>query len=144
MGRILALDYGQKKVGVAVTDEFQICAQGLETVHVAEIFDYLKRYVEQNQVDMIIVGEPKQMNNNSSDSERFIIPFINRIKKQFTIPIFRFDERFTSKMAFQTMLDAGLSKKARRNKALVDTISATLILQSFLESSMYQNMNTQL
>ena len=141
MGRILALDYGQKKVGVAVTDECRICAQGLETVHVSEIFDYLKQYVEKNQVDMIIIGEPKQMNNDASDSERFITPFINRIKKQFTTPVFRFDERFTSKMAFQTMLDAGLGKKARRNKALVDTISATLILQSFLESSMYQNMN---
>lgn len=140
MGRILAIDYGQKKVGLAVTDELQICAHALATIHVSEVFEYIATYLKNNTVDMIVIGEPKQMNNQKSDSERYIEPFINRIKKHFTVPVYRFDERFTSKIAFQTMIDAGLNKKARQNKALVDTISATLILQSFLESRLYKDI----
>lgn len=133
MGRIIAIDYGQKKVGFAVTDELQICANGLDTVHVSKAFDFLRDYVTKENVELIVVGEPKKMDNSNSDSARFIEPFVNRVKKEIpNIPLVRMDERFTSKMAFQTMIDAGLKKKARQNKELVDKISATIILQSYL------------
>ena len=133
MGRIIAIDYGQKKVGFAVTDELQICAKGLETVHVSKAFDFLKDYVNREKVELIVVGDPRKMDNSQSDSARFIEPFVNRVKKELPdIPLVRMDERFTSKMAFQTMIDAGLKKKARQNKELVDKISATIILQSYL------------
>ncbi len=135
MGRILAIDYGQKRCGLAVTDELAIIANALETVPAKELIAYLTKYVSQENVSLFVVGEPKQMNNQASDSARFIEPFIGRLKKAFPeIPIERMDERFTSRMAFQSMIDAGLGKKARRNKALVDSISATLILQSYLET----------
>ena len=133
MGRIIAIDYGQKKVGFAVTDELQICANGLETVHVSKAFDFLKDYVSREKVDVIVVGDPRKMDNSQSDSARCIEPFVNRVRKEIPdIPLVRMDERFTSKMAFQTMIDAGLGKKARQNKELVDKISATIILQSYL------------
>ena len=135
MGRILAIDYGQKRVGIAVTDEFQLIANGLTTVHSKDILTFLKDYVSKEKVDCFVVGEPKQMNNLPSESVKFIDPFIKQLKKAFPeIPIERVDERFTSKMASQTIIDAGLKKKDRRNKALVDTISATIILQSFMET----------
>jgi len=135
MGRILSIDYGQKRVGFAVTDELQICAHALETVHVSQAFDFLKNYISRENVETIVVGEPKTMNNNSSDAARFIEPFVNRLKKEIKdINIVRFDERFTSKMAFQTLIDAGVNKKTRANKALIDKISATIILQSYLQS----------
>ena len=134
MGRILSIDYGQKRVGFAATDELQICAQALETVHVSQAFDYVKNYIAKENVDTIVVGEPKTMNNTNSDAARFIEPFVNRLKKEITtIDIVRFDERFTSKMAFQTLIDAGVNKKTRANKALRDKISATIILQSYLQ-----------
>jgi len=133
MGRIMAIDYGRKRVGIAVTDELQIIANGLTTVAAHEIFTFLRSYVQQEKVDAIAVGEPKQMNNQPSESLQFIIPFVNRLRKEFPgIPVEMVDERFTSKMAFQTMIDAGLKKKDRQNKELVDTISATIILQSYL------------
>lgn len=135
MGRILAIDYGQKRCGIAVTDELAIIANALDTVPAKALIDYLKNYVKQEQVSLFVVGEPKQMNNQASDSARFIEPFIGRLRNAFpNIPIERMDERFTSRMAFQSMIDAGLGKKARQNKALVDSISATLILQSYLET----------
>jgi len=135
MGRILSIDYGQKRVGFAVTDELQICAHALETVHVSKAFDFLKEYISKENVETIVVGEPKTMNNTASDAARFIEPFVNRLKKEIkNIEIVRFDERFTSKMAFQTLLDAGVNKKTRANKALLDKISATIILQSYLQS----------
>jgi len=134
MGRILSLDYGQKRVGFAVTDELQICAHALETVHVSHAFDYLKNYITTENVETIVVGEPKTMKNTDSDAARFIEPFVNRLKKEIKdINIVRFDERFTSKMAFQTLIDAGVNKKTRANKALLDKISATIILQSYLQ-----------
>ena len=134
MGRILSIDYGQKRVGFAVTDELQICAHALETVPVSHAFDYLKNYIATEKVDAIVVGEPKTMKNTDSDAARFIEPFVNRLKKGIKdIPIVRFDERFTSKMAFQTLIDAGVNKKTRTNKALLDKISATIILQSYLQ-----------
>jgi len=135
MGRILSIDYGQKRVGFAVTDELQICAQPLETIHVSQAFDFLKDYITKEKVVTIVVGEPKTMNNTDSDAARFIEPFVNRLKKEIKdIDIVRFDERFTSKMAFQTLIDAGVNKKTRGDKALLDKISAAIILQSYLES----------
>jgi putative Holliday junction resolvase len=133
MGRILALDYGKKRTGIAVTDELQIIASGLTTVETKEIFNFLKNYISLEKVETFVVGEPKQMNNTPSESEELIKKFLVQLQKNFPdIPIVRVDERFTSKMAFQTMIDAGLKKKKRQNKALIDEISATLILQNYL------------
>ena len=133
MSKILALDYGEKRIGIAVTDDMQIVASGLTTVPTAEIFTFLKTYLKEEQVELFLVGEPKQMNNKASESEKFIGPFIEKLSRLFVnIPIKRVDERFTSKMAFQTMIDSGLKKNQRRNKALIDEISATIILQSYL------------
>mmetsp|Transcript_32744 Transcript_32744/g.47383 ORF Transcript_32744/g.47383 Transcript_32744/m.47383 type:complete len:137 (-) Transcript_32744:215-625(-) len=133
MARILALDFGQKRTGIAVTDELQIIASGLTTVDTNELLNFLSDYTSKESVELIIVGKPKQMNNEDSQSEEFIKPFLEKLTKKFpSIPIQREDERFTSKMAFQTMIDSGLKKKQRRNKALVDEISATIILQSYL------------
>ena len=135
MGRILAIDYGQKRTGLAVTDELQIIASGLVTIDTLEILNFLTDYTNKEKVELFLVGEPKQMDNTASESEVFIAPFIKKLKKEFpTIPILRIDERFTSKMAFQTMIASGLKKKQRKNKALIDEISATLILQSYLYS----------
>ena len=135
MGRILAIDYGQKRVGLAVTDELRMIATGLETVAAKDIWKYLADYLQREKVDVIVVGEPRDMMNRPSDSSRFVEPFVGKLRKTYpNLKIDRFDERFTSKMAFQAMIDGGLGKKKRRNKALVDTISATLILQSYLES----------
>lgn len=135
MGRILAIDYGQKRAGIAVTDDLQIISTGLTTVHVKDIFTFLEAYLKKENVERIVVGEPKQMNNLPSDSQRFTEPFVKKLIKQFPqIPVDRFDERFTSKMAHETMLASGLGRKARQNKELVDTISATIILQSYMQS----------
>lgn len=140
MARIIAIDYGQKRVGFAATDELKICANALDTVHVTQAFDYLKNYLEKENVDAIVIGEPRKLDNTPSDSSRFIEPFVNRVKKAFpTIPIVRVDERFTSRIAFQTMIDAGLKKKDRQDKALVDKISATIILQTYLQQLDIQN-----
>jgi len=142
MGRILAIDYGQKRVGIAVTDPMQIIANGLTTVPSAKIFDFLKDYFQKETVDLILVGLPMQMNATPSESSRFIEPFVKKLAKDFpAIPIERVDERFTSKMAFQTMIDSGINKKNRQNKALIDTISATIILQTYLESISYKQNN---
>jgi len=133
MARILALDYGKVRTGIAVTDALQIIASGLTTVKTNEIFSFLENYTKKEDVELFLIGEPKQMNNTASESEVLIIPFINKLKKIFKhIPVKRVDERFTSKMAFQTMIDSGLNKKQRKNKALIDEISATIILQTYL------------
>jgi putative Holliday junction resolvase len=135
MGRILAIDYGQKRVGLAVTDEFQLIANNLTTVHSKDIFTFLGNYFKKEDVECVIVGEPKQMNNTASESAKFIDPFVKKLKKKFPeLCIERFDERFTSKMASQTILEAGLKKKDRQNKALIDSISATILLQSYMYS----------
>ncbi|UBM61511.1 Holliday junction resolvase RuvX [Candidatus Sulfidibacterium hydrothermale] len=135
MGRILAIDYGQKRTGLAVTDELQLIANGLETVATKDIWKYLSDYLKREKVDVIVVGEPRDMKNRPSDASRFVEPFVRKLRKTYPeMKIERYDERFTSKMAFQAMIDSGLGKKKRQNKALVDTISATLILQSYLES----------
>ena len=133
MARILAIDYGEKRTGIAVTDELQIIASGLTTIGTKTIFSFLTEYLKNENVELFIVGEPKQMNNTESESEQFIKPFVEKLSLTFPkIPIKRIDERFTSKMAFQSMIDSGLKKKQRQNKALIDEISATLILQSYL------------
>lgn len=135
MARIMAIDCGRKRCGIAVTDPLQIIANGLTTVSTSELVDFVVRYVREEQVEAIVIGEPKDMKNQPSDATRFIQPLVNRLRKVLpNIRIDRYDERFTSKMAFQSMIDAGLSKKKRQNKELVDTISATIILQSYMES----------
>jgi len=135
MARILAIDYGKKRTGIAVTDELQIIASGLTTVSTKELILFLQDYIKKESVELFLIGLPKQMNNEPSESEALIIPFLKKLKATFPkIPYMRVDERFTSKIAFQTMIDSGLSKKQRKNKALVDKISATLILQSYLNS----------
>lgn len=138
MARIMAIDYGRKKCGVAVTDPLQIIANGLTTVPSGEIADFIVDYVGREEVECIVVGEPKDMHNNDSDSAKYIAPFLNRLRKLLPdMKIERYDERFTSKMAFQTMIDAGLGKKRRRDKELVDTISATIILQSYMNAKTF-------
>ena len=133
MGRILAIDYGKKRTGIAVTDELQIIASGLTTVATKELLSFLENYVKTEQVELFLVGLPKQMDNTASESEVLIAPFLKKLEEKFPeIPMQRVDERFTSKMAFPTMIDSGLKKKQRQNKALVDEISATIILQSYL------------
>ncbi len=133
MGRILALDYGTKRTGIAVTDPLQLIASGLKTVETSEILTFLKAYCTDEEVVLFVVGLPKQMNNLPSESEQFIKSFIRNLRRTFPeIPIKREDERFTSKMALQSMIDSGIKKKQRQNKAMVDEISATLILQSYL------------
>jgi len=135
MGRILAIDYGQKRVGLAVTDELRIITTALTTVHSKDVIRFLKDYLQTEKVDCFVVGEPRQMNNTISDSAKFIEPFVKKLKKEFPdIPVERYDERFTSKIAAQTMVSAGLKKKDRQNKALIDKVSAVLILQSYLDS----------
>ncbi len=133
MGRIVALDYGKIRTGIAVTDELQIIASGLTTVDTKDLLNFLRNYVKQENVERFVVGEPKQMNNLPSESEELIKPFLRTLEGVFPkIPVERQDERFTSKMAFQTMIDSGLKKQQRKNKALVDEISATIILQAYL------------
>jgi putative Holliday junction resolvase len=133
MGRILAIDYGTKRTGIAVTDELQIIASGLTTVATKDLMKFLKNYISSEPVELIVIGEPKQMNNEASESEKYIQEFIEKLTKAIpNVPFKRVDERFTSKMAVQSMLDSGLKKNQRKNKALVDEISATLILQSYL------------
>lgn len=133
LSRILAIDYGEKRTGIAITDELQIIASGLTTVATKNLFSFLTNYLKTESVELFLVGEPKQMDNKPSESEQFIAPFIKKLETTFPkIPIKRIDERFTSKLAFQSMRESGLKKKQRQNKALIDEISATIILQSYL------------
>ena len=135
MARVLAIDFGKKRTGIAVTDELQIIASGLTTINTADLLSFLKEYTSKEKVELFIIGQPKQMDNSDSESEALMGPFIKKIEKLFPqTPMKRIDERFTSKMAFQTMIDSGMKKKQRRNKAMVDEISATIILQSYLYS----------
>ncbi|GAB5475200.1 MAG: Holliday junction resolvase RuvX [Maribacter sp.] len=133
MGRVVALDYGRKRTGIAVTDPLQLIASGLTTVPTHGLIEFLKQYLDEEEVECLVVGEPKQMNNTPSEAETFIAPFLRRLKKTFpSIPIERQDERFTSKMAVQAMIEGGMKKKQRQNKAIIDEISATIILQAYL------------
>lgn len=138
MGRILAVDYGKKRTGLAVTDELQIIAGGLTTVETTTLIDYILNYVKVEKVEKIVVGLPKKMNNEYSENMVRIEPFVNRLQKLLpNMPIEYYDERFTSQLAQQAILDAGLKKKTRQNKALVDEVSAVIILQSYLDSRRY-------
>lgn len=135
MGRILALDYGRKRTGIAVTDELQIIATGLTTIHSNDVLKFIKDYIKTEDVECIVVGEPKDMKNQPSEASRYIEPFVGALRKKFPeMKIERFDERFTSVMAHDAMLAGGLKKTKRQDKALVDKISATLILQSYMHS----------
>lgn len=133
MPRILAIDYGIKRTGIAVTDELQIIASGLTTIPSETIIPFLKDYFSKENVSIVLIGEPKQMTGLPSESTPIIEKFVTTFSTEFPdIKVIRVDERFTSKMAFQTMIDSGLSKKQRQNKGLVDEIAATILLQDFL------------
>lgn len=135
MARILSIDYGQKRTGLAVTDPLQLIAGGLATVSTSELFDWLKAYLAREPVERIIIGEPKQPNGQPSENLARVQQFVNRWKKAMPeVPIEYYDERFTSVLAHQAMIDGGLKKKARRDKALVDEISATIILEDYLRA----------
>ncbi|MAD50687.1 MAG: Holliday junction resolvase RuvX [Flavobacteriales bacterium] len=135
MSRVLAIDYGQKRVGIAITDEEQIIASALTTLNSKDVIPFLKDYLDKEVVECFVVGLAKNLDDTPSESARFIEPFVRRLKDAFPeVSIERVDERFTSKMAFQTMIDAGVKQRKRRDKGLVDKISATLILQSFLDA----------
>ncbi|HEY1061980.1 MAG TPA: Holliday junction resolvase RuvX [Daejeonella sp.] len=132
--RILAFDYGTKRIGIAVTDPLQIIATGLDTIHPKDIIDYLKKYLSTEQVELFVVGEPRQMDGSPSQSTPHIKGFITILKKHFPeIPVERIDERFTSKMASAVVAQSGFKKTDRQNKERLDTISATIILQTYLE-----------
>ncbi|RXR19073.1 Holliday junction resolvase RuvX [Flavobacterium amnicola] len=138
MPRILAIDYGQKRTGIAVTDELQIIASGLTTVPSDTALAFLKDYFEKEKVMKVLIGEPKQMNGQPSESTPIIEAFVEKFKTAFPdMPLVRVDERFTSKMAFQTMIDSGLTKKQRQNKGLIDEISATIMLRDYLSRKMF-------
>ena len=135
MARILSIDYGRKRTGLAVSDPLQLIAGGLATVATYELWDYLQQYVVREQVERIVIGEPRQPNGQPSENLARVQQFVNRWRKAMPqIPIEYYDERFTSVLAHQAMLDAGLKKKARQDKALVDEISATIILEDYLRS----------
>ena len=142
MGRIMAIDYGRKRTGLAVTDELQLIATGLATVETAQLMPFHVDYCRKETVERFVVGEAKHMDNTPSESARYIEPFVTALRRQFPeTPVSRIDERFTSKMAFQAMIDGGLRKKQRQNKALIDTVSAVLILQNFMQ--MQSNIPSQ-
>jgi putative Holliday junction resolvase len=133
MGRIIAIDYGRKRVGIAITDENRIIATPLGSIRSKDIFQYLNDYMQNEKIDIIVVGEPRQMNNELSESVKFIEPFYRKLKKDYPgIIIDKYDERFTSKIASQTIAASGLRKKERQKKELIDQVSAVLILQSYM------------
>jgi len=133
MGRILAIDFGLKRTGLAITDEMNIIASGLTTVNSRELMSFLEKTISEKNVDTLVLGEPKRLNNEDSSITQNVRLLKEALENNFpTLKIVLMDERFTSKMAFQTMIDSGLSKKQRQNKALIDEISATIILQSYL------------
>lgn len=135
----MAIDYGRKRVGLAVTDPLKMIASRLDTVNSGQIWVYLESYFLREEVERVVVGYPRQLNNEPSESVKFIDPFLNGFRKRYPrMPLELADERFTSKMALRTMLDAGLKKSDRQNKALVDGLSATIILQSWLEQNIYK------
>lgn len=139
MARLIAIDYGEKRSGIAVTDPLCIIANGLTTVKTSELLKFLERYFTNEKVDKLIIGYPKTLQNKPAAIISKIDEFTNVISQKYPhIEIIRHDERFTSKLAFQTMIDSGISKKARQNKALIDQISATIILRDYLESTQYE------
>lgn len=138
MARIMSFDFGTKRIGIAVTDPMKIIANGLTTVHPKDIIDFLKKYLTTETIETFVVGEPKQMDGTDSQSAQHVRGFVNLLKKNFPeIPIEMIDERFTSKMASAAILQSGAKKKTRQDKALVDTVSATIILQSYMEKTSF-------
>ena len=134
MARILSIDYGKRRTGLAVTDPLQIIPNGLATVATSTLIDFLKDYLSRESVERVVIGEPRQMNGEASENLARVQQFVVRFKKLFpTVPIEFYDERFTSVLAHRAIIDSGIGKKARRNKALVDEISATIILQDYLQ-----------
>ncbi len=135
MPRILSIDYGKKRTGIAVTDPLQMIAGGLDTVDTPALLDFLADYLSREDVECIVVGQPRQTNGEDSENMRRITPFVNRLRKLYPgVRIEYFDERFTSVLAHRTIIDSGIGRKARRDKALVDKVSATIILQDYLEA----------
>lgn len=135
MGRILAIDYGKRRTGLAVTDPLRITAGPLLTVETRELMDWLRAYIYKEKVDLVVIGHPTQMNGQDSESMNYIRPFIGNFKKEFSdVEIVMYDERFTSVLAHRAMIDGGMKKKQRQDKAVVDKIAATIILQGFMES----------
>lgn len=137
MGRIMAIDYGKKRVGVAVTDTLQLIATRLDTVDADLIWKFLDEYFAKEVVDLVLVGYPVQLNNQPSEALRYINPFVQKFHQKYEKEIRLVDERFSSKMAFQSMIDAGLRKSQRQNKGTIDGVSATILLQSYLEQKKY-------
>ena len=135
MSRILSIDYGLKRTGLAVTDPLKIIATGLTTVDSKELLSFLKNYFAKEEVELILIGEPKNWDDTDTHATPLVKKIIQELQKNFPmIPVKKIDERFTSKMAFQAMIDGGMSKKDRQNKATIDTISATILLQDFMEN----------
>jgi putative holliday junction resolvase len=140
VARILAIDYGRKRTGLAVTDPLQIIANGLETVPTYQLFDFLQKYCESEEVETFVVGEPKNLDDTPAEVHHLVMKMVEQLKARFPqIEITLQDERFTSKMASRAILESGVNKKKRQDKALVDKISAVIILQSYLEKNKYQN-----
>ena len=145
MGRILGIDYGNKRIGVAVTDPLEIFASPLDTVTPNEFDNFIENYLKTEKVDAFVIGYPVKMNNQPSESVNYINPFIKKLKKRFPEKdIYLVDERFTSRMAFKTMIDGGVKKRDRQNKSMIDKISASIILQSFLDNRSNKNDNYKL
>lgn len=141
MSRIMSIDYGAKRTGIAVSDPLQMIANGLTTVATAQLHDFIKNYLEKEDVECIVIGLPKQTNGADSENMKRITPFVNRLRKLYPhIKIEYYDERFTSVLAHQTMLDSGIGRKSRQDKALVDKISATIILQDYMESIRFRRL----
>lgn len=138
MGRILAIDYGRKRTGLAVTDPLKIIANGLTCVETNKLFDFIKQYMEKESVECIVMGKPTKVTGEDSETMKYITPFVNRMRKAYPeLPIEMVDERFTTKIAFQAMIDGGLKKSDRNNKnGTVDMVSATIILQTYMESNL--------
>ncbi|MBO7490761.1 MAG: Holliday junction resolvase RuvX [Bacteroidales bacterium] len=143
MGRIMAIDYGIKRTGLAVTDELQLIATALTTVETPKLMPFIDDYLKKEPVECFVVGEAKHLNNTPSESAQYIEPFVEKLRNKYPqIPIERIDERFTSKIAFQAMIDGGLSRKQRQNKALIDSVSAVLILQNYMQSRDFAKSRT--
>ena len=144
MGRILAIDYGRKRTGIAVTDPLQIIAGNLATVPTHTLMQFIKDYMAQESVERIVVGKPTQLNGEPSESMKYITPFVNRLHKELPdVPVVMYDERFTSTIAHQAMIDGGMKKSDRRDKSRVDAIAATIILNDYLQSKYNQSVNTE-
>ena len=143
MGRILGIDYGRKRTGVAVTDPLQIVAGNLATVPTHTLMSFIKDYIAREQVERIVIGQPTQLNGEPSESMKYITPFVNKLRKELPdMPIVMYDERFTSTIAHRAMIDGGMKKSDRRDKSRVDAIAATIILNDYLQSKLNQPFNT--